>query len=366
MASSTPPLVHTLPDARWSCRSCGHCCRDFDLGPVEPPTFAALVAADPPSFWPPAAAQPWYELRQGPDGSSDAWLAHRQGSCIFLDDQRRCAIHAHLGPAAKPAFCREFPFHLVHQRSGYAAIVRPTCAGLHLSCQDGEPLDAQVQELPELPRAYPVARFEPDSVEILPGVGLDASGWHASEPAILRLLLAPLEDPRLTVAQLRQALARATGRALPPPDAQRYHHAVLETLQLLASALRPLATQTDSPRAALPALAVTWIERAIETPPQGLLPMGADACGYLNGILRSLVFGRLFHRQGGLPRSMGQLLVDLHMARSVALDLSPDAGPEPAALASVLAPWWGLAAHGALVQATRQAGPKLDSVFLNA
>jgi Fe-S-cluster containining protein len=357
------PRVRTLPGARWSCRSCGHCCRSFDLGPVEPATLDALRAADPGSFWPPAAEQPWYELRDMPDGAPMAWLSRRGGACIFLDEQQRCAIHARLGEAAKPAFCREFPFHLVQERQGHSAIARPTCTGLHRSRVDGQPLEEQVSALLDLPRAYPVATFAPDRVEILPGLGLDLDGWYGAEPAILRLLEAPDEDPRETVAQLRDALARATGRALPTPDPQRYEQAMDVTIGLLAAALQPLVVpSSDDPREALPAQALGWLERASATPPAPLTP-GAQA--HLNAVLRAQVFGRLFHRSGGLPRAAGLFLVEVRMARCAAAQ-SDGGALDAAAVAGVLAPWWNLAGHGAVVHSLRLAAPTLEQIFTNA
>ncbi len=357
------PRVQTLPGARWSCGSCGHCCRSFDLGPIEPETFEALVAADPASFWSPAGEHPWSEQREGPDGQRLAWLTRVNGACIFLGPDQRCAIHAELGEAAKPAFCREFPFHLVKERGGHTAVVRPTCAGLHQARIDGEPIAARAQHLPDLPRAYPVAEFSPERVEILPGLGLDLDGWYGAEPAILRLLDAPDEDPRHTVAQLRDALARATGRSLSPPKPEHYDAAMDVVIDLLATTLRTMtAPPSSDPRAALPGRAVGWFEAAMAAQPA---PLDAGACAYLNEILRSQVAGKLFHRMGGMPRALGLFLVDVHMARAA---LADDQGSalSAAQLSGVLAPWWNMAGHRDVVQALKLAAPTLEDIFSHA
>ena len=367
MASTEQPPVRTLPGARWSCRSTGHCCRSFDLGPVEPKTLAALEAADLPALWPAAREQPWYELRQLPSGEQAAWLTRRSGACIFLDDQQRCAIHALLGEPAKPAFCREFPFHMVAERTGLTVVVRNTCAGLHASCLDGAPLAPQAAALPDLPRAYPVARFEPTRVEILPGLGLDLDSWAGAEPAILNLVDAPDEQPEATVAQLRDALARATGRSLPQPDSERLDRAYAEAWTILAAAVTTLATAQapqDDPRAALPGRARRWLEQALRDHPAVVPPLDPGARTYLNGQLRSLIFGKIFHRMGGLPRALGLLLLELRMARLVAG--ATTAGPlGAAALSDLLVPWWTLAAHGDVVEAIRVAAPQLESIFVH-
>ncbi len=361
--SNDEPMVRTLPGARWGCTACGHCCRSFDLGPIEPGTLAVLKAADPASFWPAAAQRPWFELRSLPVGGQHAFLSRVGGACIFLAEDQRCAIHAQLGEAAKPAFCREFPFHLTREREDYSAVLRPTCAGLHASRVEGEPIHQRAQALPALERAYPLARFDAERVEILPGLGLDLEGWYRSEPAILALLDAPHEPPEASVAALREALARATGRSLPAPDPTRYRESLDLLLRALTLALEPLAAaRSDDPRDAVIAQALGWIERARVVQ---RAPLATDARAWLNEILRSLVFGKLFHRQGGLPRAMGKLLLDSHLARTSAAP--PDGAAVDAARASaVLAPWWNLSAHGAVVQVLRQAAPQLETLFLNA
>ncbi len=357
------PRVQTLPGTRWSCRSCGHCCRSFDLGPIEPETYEALQAADPGSFWAPARKHPWSELREGPDGQRLAWLTRVDGACVFMDADQRCAIHAQLGEAAKPAFCREFPFHLVRERAGHTAVVRATCAGLHQARIDGEPIDAQAQGLPDLPRAYPMAEFAPERVEILPGLGLDLDGWYGAEPAILRLLEAPDEEPRQTVAQLRDALARATGRSLPAPDDERYQAAVAVVLALLATTLRSMVPPPSSdPRAALPGRAVSWLEAAMAAQPA---PLDSNAQAYLNEILRSWIVGKLFHRKGGMPRALGMFLVEVHMARA-ALAEEQGSSLSAAQLSSVLAPWWNMAGHRDVVQVLELAAPTFEDIFIYA
>jgi len=361
--SQSQPRVRTLPGARWSCRSCGHCCRSFDLGPIEQETFEALQAADPGSFWAPARQRPWSELREGPDGQRLAWLTRVDGACIFLDAEMRCAIHAELGEAAKPAFCREFPFHLVRERDGHSAVIRPTCAGLHQARVDGEAIAARAQDLPDLPRAYPVAHFAPERVEILPGLGVDLDGWYDAEPAILRLLDAPDEDPRQSVVQLRDALARATGRSLPAPDDERYRDATAVVLALLTTTLRSMKPPPSSdPRAALPGRAASWLETAMSSKPAPLTP---DAQAYLNEILRSQIVGKLFHRMGGMPRALGLFLVEVHMARAALADEQGSA-LDAAQLSSVLAPWWNMAGHRDVVRVLELAAPTFEDIFIYA
>ncbi len=335
---------------------------------MEPATLARLEAADLPARWPPAAEAPWYELRPGPDGSAagapTAWLARRDGACVFLGDDGRCAVHALLGEDAKPAFCREFPFHLVRERDHYSAVVRAGCSSWHRSRVDGAPVGPQAASLPSLPRAYPVASFEPERVEILPGLGLDLEAWYRAEPAILQLLDAPDEAPEATVAALRGALARATGRDQPPPDPARFDQALTTVLSALQRAITPSAAQLADPerRARLQDLGAQ-LERALAPGPLPSLAPCARAA--FNELLRASVLGKLFHRWGGLPRALALLLVELHIGRANARPRA-DGRVDADALAEALLPWWNLAGHGAIVEALRSQAATLDSLFTNA
>src|SRR6188768_3764626 len=137
--------IRTPKDARWSCRSCGDCCRGFEFGPVEPAIIAGLEARDVAAHWAPAAEAPWYERRPAPDGTTALFLTHRDGHCVFLRDDALCAVHALWGAEAKPAFCREYPFHVVEDPEGIVVIARSDCGGFHESFVDGEPVADQVE-----------------------------------------------------------------------------------------------------------------------------------------------------------------------------------------------------------------------------
>ena len=119
----------TLSDARWSCQSCGACCKGFSFGPIEPHIIEGLKEKDISSVWAPAKDE-WYV--QHPK-TGEYFFTHVDGHCIFLQDDKRCTIHARWGSKAKPWFCREYPFHVVEDEEGYNITIREDCGGAHAS-----------------------------------------------------------------------------------------------------------------------------------------------------------------------------------------------------------------------------------------
>jgi Fe-S-cluster containining protein len=91
-----------LPDnARFSCQSCGRCCSGWTVT-VDASRVEQLRRHD----W---GADPFVPL----GGTSDAFrIKLVDGRCFFLDEDRRCRIHAELGYEAKPEGCKAFPLML--------------------------------------------------------------------------------------------------------------------------------------------------------------------------------------------------------------------------------------------------------------
>lgn len=101
-----------LPDARFSCHSCGRCCTVWSVT-VDEQKVAKLREHD----WSHIAPGEPFERNRGP---GEAYrLRMRGGRCFFLAEDNRCQIHAELGYDAKPEGCKAFPLHFteVHGRS---------------------------------------------------------------------------------------------------------------------------------------------------------------------------------------------------------------------------------------------------------
>lgn len=286
--------MSTLPGAKWSCRGCGKCCEGFAFGPVEPRVIDGLHAADIEGSWAPAAEAPWHEARDGAH-----YLTHRDGHCVFLRPDKLCAVHALLGEAAKPWFCREYPLLAVETPSGVVVDVRPDCGGVHESFLDGAPLADQVDALLALPRPVPRQTFNPDTVVVAPGMGIDAAQWEAVWSALSGHLRDP-RDPAATVAVYRRLIAKMASRPDPTPDPATSWQATTRILDLLIETDLPCADTLASARAqgdSLPALDDTG--RA-----------------YLHRVLLGDLHVRRFGQLGAsVPAGLGLSLLESRIAR---------------------------------------------------
>ena len=128
----------------YDCSGCGDCCRG---------RFAIIITqADRDRI----AAQGWSDEELGLGGKplftpkgEDFQLAHRpDGSCVFLQENNRCAIHAKHGEAAKPLSCRLYPFTFVPLGSQVRVDVRFDCPAT--ATNRGRPIATHRPELLEL------------------------------------------------------------------------------------------------------------------------------------------------------------------------------------------------------------------------
>ena len=343
--------ARTLPDARWSCRGCADCCKGFAFGPVQPAIIEGLRARGIAADWAPAREAPWVEERE-----EGAFLTHRDGHCVFLQQDGACAVHRLYGAAAKPDFCRAYPFIVVEEEGGApAVVVRADCGGLHESYVDGALVEAQVAELLELevPHLPPLI----GDVEVLPGMAVDASTWASLRPRLLERLKARALTPEAAVGDLRQAVLTAAGRRLPEADPAEGRAAIASVLGALEStlgrAVEAAPPGADGQRDRLAEVQAD-LARALQAPP----PLTAEGIDYLGLVLRSDLLGRRAFALGGLPAGLGRYLLDVTIARA--------AGGSPAELGPPLSRWLRVAAHPALQALLRQARPALVAAFVHA
>ncbi len=307
--------IKTIDGAKWSCRGCGDCCRGFAFGPVEPAVIAGLEAADIAAKWAPAAQAPWFSTR--PDGQH--FLTHRDGHCVFLQDDNLCAVHRMLGEPAKPWFCREYPFHAVDRPGGEIAVtVRADCGGLHESFEDGVPVAPQAEEAAALPRIVPRQAFSPGQVVILPRVAVGMENWLQIEPHLLAHLAAS-RTPEAAASTTRGMLLSMAGR----PAAAADPLAHLAAMQSVIAGLAEVARTAEAPppyRLKLAWAAGILAELDLAAP---LPPLSEAAMRYLGLVLRGEVLTGRLGTLGGLPAMMGLFIVEAAIARHVAGGAEP-------------------------------------------
>ena len=115
---SLPVIMPSIPDQRWSCHSCGDCCRVL---------VGHLFEADRKRL----DEQQW-EKRTGIVAyvrAGGQYMLNKQadGACVFLDQNNRCRVHSEFGEQAKPLACRIFPFSVRPVAQGWQASFRFDC-----------------------------------------------------------------------------------------------------------------------------------------------------------------------------------------------------------------------------------------------
>ena len=132
---------------KWSCHGCGNCCRQYEIVVSDAERQRIVDQKWTAADGVPAGMKAFEGV--GRMGARKYRLAHRaDGSCVFLDKNNRCRIHARFGEAAKPLACRVFPFafHVVGDQ--LAVSLRFSCPSV--AGNEGTALEPQRGELSRL------------------------------------------------------------------------------------------------------------------------------------------------------------------------------------------------------------------------
>ena len=132
------------PDARFACGSCTFCCDQPWHTYIEKDKAVALDNADFGAYPQLAGKRFYHKSSQADDGFHI--LAKGEGTrCLFLDTDGLCIIHKELGPEAKPAMCRQFPYLPSATQVDDRISVNFGCPAVQN--QKGPPLSAQHAEV---------------------------------------------------------------------------------------------------------------------------------------------------------------------------------------------------------------------------
>jgi Fe-S-cluster containining protein len=348
---------------RWSCGACGKCCERFDLGPVEPETIERLEQANIADRWQPAANADWYSLRTMPDGSKAAFLNRTGVGCIFLRPDRLCAVHDLLGEDAKPGFCREFPFQVVHDPSGANVTVREACATFAEHYGQGEPVsEPRVQEVLALPRVVPRQRFAPPHVVIDGAKAVSLEGWMILESELLALLGTTPWTPDAGVAAVRDHLAARCKLDTVPPRAEQQTAAVDAVVAALHTVISRMPPAPEPYQAAFVERASNLLAGAAShrVPP----PLDSATQAWIGVVLRSTLMAKRFAAWGSVSLGFGGVLMGLHIAGRAATAHPPDR--RRAALGEGFGAWTHLTAIPMVRQLIRRAEPAVRDMWLHA
>ncbi len=212
-SSSAPAAVEAAslgfhPALAHGCVGCGGCCQGTDIGPLRDEDVARIREVDWTPFLP-ADVTPddWIDevpAAHSPTGKPIRLMGMRKGRCVFLDDKRRCVIHATRGAAQKPTICRQFPFVFVRTPSGRVDVSFSTeCRAWWQARQSAPPPaddPAQVAAIRALlAEGAPVLELSAP-IEAADGVDLDVAAWEALRAAMLEGLAAARTVSELVLA----------------------------------------------------------------------------------------------------------------------------------------------------------------------
>lgn len=201
-------------DAAFTCSMCGSCCGGHNVGPVSNDVLdglrglAAELTAKTRSQKGLFFTLP---VKSGAKVDEQVVCHSRGGSCIFLSDERRCLIHQDLGPTAKPAVCRLFPYYFVATPRGIAVSLQMECRGFP-EARHGKPLKAQEAEIREL------LALVPRLSRVRPVIALDETrtlayeAYEAIEEALHGVIDAHPTDGMGALLSMRATLEEERGR----------------------------------------------------------------------------------------------------------------------------------------------------------
>ncbi len=238
MASSRqlPILLPAVAHQRWSCHSCGYCCRELVVHLFE----ADRRRLDRQAWQQQLGVEPYVKAGKG-------WVLNKRadGACVFLDADDRCTIHAKLGLEEKPLACQLFPFSVRPVDRGWQATLRFDCPSVALS--RGEPLGQHRASLSDLAGQLDLAGPSGgDAVDLTRGLRGQAEEVAALAEGVtgwIRHGDLPVEDRLVGAARLTQMLATAKLKKVRGPR-------FVELVDLLVAALPNEAAQrSESPSA---------------------------------------------------------------------------------------------------------------------
>ncbi|MBM3218871.1 MAG: YkgJ family cysteine cluster protein [Candidatus Rokubacteria bacterium] len=265
-----PRALILAADVVFTCQSCGDCCRGEWLIGVDDAAPARLKDVDWARHDPALGAGEKFTRLPLPLASGERMTFARapSGACAFLSGQNRCGIHTHLGHAAKPQVCREFPYHFVETPDGIAAGLSFACSAvLH---HRGAGLAEQASAVADV--AVGSARIEklPDPIVLYSGVDIDWPRYRALEDGLCTILgerTVPFPNA-LLAGSLLVALAVSLARLEQRPSRGAGGQTLLGGLAELARdrhrpLIEPALTVRPRARGSLAYLAplVTWLAR---------------------------------------------------------------------------------------------------------
>ncbi|MCA9793723.1 MAG: YkgJ family cysteine cluster protein [Candidatus Eremiobacteraeota bacterium] len=175
-----------LPDLRYDCLQCGKGCEIRWTIVVTPETAEGIRQGGPGQRLIREGYTPIESLEDGLQV-----IGRRQdGSCLFLQEDRLCAIHAEQGFGAKPRPCRQFPFHPINTPEGYVIGMSFLCSAVQRD--SGRPLEEHRADIEvaveELGLEHPPSELRELAIPLGPGLAVSWPLYRGVESRVLEFL----------------------------------------------------------------------------------------------------------------------------------------------------------------------------------
>ena len=172
----------------FTCQNSGACCRNDWLIGVDDASHERLRTIDwrahDPAF---PAGEKFTRLPLPLAGGETITFARKPGgACIFLAADEKCSIHRHLGYAAKPQVCREFPYSFVETPDGVAVGVSFACTAVR--GHHGRTLGEQQDDIRAVLLGSSRVNALPDPITLYSGVDITWQEYRPIEASLLEIL----------------------------------------------------------------------------------------------------------------------------------------------------------------------------------
>ena len=139
LSDARAPVV--VPLLRASCDGSGACCGLYHHVPATTEDRDRVLQAFGDSWAGPVPLDQVFQ--RAFDGRENPLnIVAVGGSCAFCESDGKCGIHARMGAGAKPQSCLSYPAHLVACGAEWHASLRPECACVARSANEGSALSA--------------------------------------------------------------------------------------------------------------------------------------------------------------------------------------------------------------------------------
>jgi Fe-S-cluster containining protein len=175
-------------DVVFTCQNSGACCRNDWLIGVDDASHERLRTVDWPALDPALGGGEKFARLAAPlaGGERMTFARTSAGGCVFLAPDERCSIHRHLGAAAKPQVCREFPYSFVQTPDGVAVGVSFACTAVR--AHHGRTLADQQDEIAGVLAGSTRVRALPDPLVLYSSVDITWEQYRPLEAALLDIL----------------------------------------------------------------------------------------------------------------------------------------------------------------------------------